>query len=182
MKTVSGKNGDGFSRRRFLANTSVLGAASLLGLPRTAAAEPAPETTRLRIVKAPAICLVPEYLAEDLLRLEGFSEVEYVDVEQSGNADQLLPEPCGHFRVCPAATCFHTSMQESRSSRWPARRATSCSPTSACSHPRPQGQARCREHRPGRVGVLLHRRDGGVRGHGSAQGRRVGRTRTASTA
>ena len=26
----------------------------------------------------PAICLAPQYLAEELLRLEGFSQVEYV--------------------------------------------------------------------------------------------------------
>jgi NitT/TauT family transport system substrate-binding protein len=68
---------NGFGRRRFLANTSALGAASLLGLPRTAASEPPLETRRIRLVHDPAICLAPQYLAEDLLRLEGFSEVEY---------------------------------------------------------------------------------------------------------
>ena len=62
----------------FLANTSALGAGSLLGLPRTAASEPPLETRRIRLVHAPAICLAPQYLAEDLLRLEGFSDVEYV--------------------------------------------------------------------------------------------------------
>ena len=44
---------------------------------------------------APTICLSPQYLAEDLLRLEGFSEVEYVEAAKmsaaelvaSGNAD-----------------------------------------------------------------------------------------------
>lgn len=68
----------GFSRREFLAGTSTLGAATLLGLPRTAAAEPPPETRKIRLVDSPAICRAPEYLAEELLRLEGFSEVEYV--------------------------------------------------------------------------------------------------------
>jgi NitT/TauT family transport system substrate-binding protein len=91
MKTMTDMSGDGCSRRRFLANISALGATSLFGLPRTAAAEPPPETRRLRIVKTPVICLAPEYVAEELLRLEGFSEVEYVPVEQSGDADQLLP-------------------------------------------------------------------------------------------
>ena len=90
MNTVNDKSPDGFSRRRFLANTSALGAASFLGLPRTAAAEPPPETTRLRLVKVPVICLSPEYLAEELLRLEGFSEVEYVEIEQNTAADLLL--------------------------------------------------------------------------------------------
>jgi NitT/TauT family transport system substrate-binding protein len=70
--------GNGFSRRELLAGTSMLGAATLLGLPRTAGAEPPPEIQKIRLVHAPAICLAPQYLAEELLRLEGFSEVEYV--------------------------------------------------------------------------------------------------------
>ncbi len=84
MNTVGENNGGGISRRRFLANTSALGAAaSFLGLLRTAAAEPPPETTKIRLVKTPVICLAPLYLAEELLRLEGFSEVEYVDQDSS---------------------------------------------------------------------------------------------------
>jgi NitT/TauT family transport system substrate-binding protein len=68
----------GFSRREFLAGTSMLGAATVLGLPRIAAAEPPPEIQKIRLVHSPAICLAPQYLAEELLRLEGFSEIEYV--------------------------------------------------------------------------------------------------------
>jgi len=68
----------GFSRREFLAGTSMLGAATLLGLPQTAAAEPPPEVTKIRLVVNGAICLAPQYMAEELLRLEGFSQVEYV--------------------------------------------------------------------------------------------------------
>jgi NitT/TauT family transport system substrate-binding protein len=79
MNTARDKSGHRCSRRRFLANMSVFGAASFLGLPRTAAAEPPPETTSIRLVHAPAICLAPQYLAEELLHLEGFSEVTYVD-------------------------------------------------------------------------------------------------------
>ena len=78
----------GFSRREFLASTSMLGAATLLGLPRTATAEPPPETTRIRLPHAPAICLAPQYLAEELLRIEGFSQIEYV-------YDEKVPEPYG---------------------------------------------------------------------------------------
>ena len=89
MRTVNDKRGDGLSRRRFLASTSALGAASLLGLPWLAVAEPPPEIQKIRLVKIPAICLAPEYLAEDLLRLEGFSEIEYVEIEQN-TAPELL--------------------------------------------------------------------------------------------
>lgn len=67
------------SRRRFLRQTSVLGAASFLGLPNESRADPPPEVRKIRLVHAPAICFAPQYLAEELLRLEGFTEVEYVD-------------------------------------------------------------------------------------------------------
>ena len=64
MKIVSHESDGGFGRRRFLASTSLLSAAALLGLPRTGEAEPPPETTRLRLMSAPPICLAPQYLAE----------------------------------------------------------------------------------------------------------------------
>jgi NitT/TauT family transport system substrate-binding protein len=73
-----------FSRRRFLAGASALGAASLLPAPRAIPAEPPSETTKVRLVAAPVICTAPARLAEDLLRLEGFTEIEYVNVAQPG--------------------------------------------------------------------------------------------------
>lgn len=73
----------GFNRREFLAGTSILGAATLLGLPRTAAAAPPPETKKIRLVKIPAICLAPEYLAEEFLLMEGFTDVEYVEMDRT---------------------------------------------------------------------------------------------------
>ena len=66
------------SRRTFLQQTSALGAASLFGFPGPAAAEPPPEITKLRLVAIPAICFAPKYIAEPLLRAEGFTEIEYV--------------------------------------------------------------------------------------------------------
>jgi NitT/TauT family transport system substrate-binding protein len=83
MKTMRNKSGEGYSRRMFLAKTSALGAAALLGLRTAVAAEPPPEVKKIRLVHAPAICLSPQYLAEELLRLEGFSEIEYVDQPMS---------------------------------------------------------------------------------------------------
>jgi NitT/TauT family transport system substrate-binding protein len=65
-------------RRAFLARASLLGAAALAGFPRPALAEPPPEVTRIRLVRVPALCFAPQYVAEELLRLEGFTEVEYV--------------------------------------------------------------------------------------------------------
>jgi NitT/TauT family transport system substrate-binding protein len=66
------------SRRDFLARTSsIIAAGALGGYARIAAAEPPPEVTRLRLVHAPSICLAPQYIAEELLRLEGFRDIKY---------------------------------------------------------------------------------------------------------
>src|SRR5205807_7120760 len=74
-----------WSRRQFLGGLTLAGTAGLLGLPPgPVAAEPPPETTRLRLVRRPAICVAPEYVAEELLQGEGFTEVQYVTKEDSG--------------------------------------------------------------------------------------------------
>ena len=75
-----------FSRRKFISGTTALGAASLLCLPRPAAAEPPPEITRIRLVDVPLLCIAPQYLAEELLRAEGFSSIEYVKAESAPHA------------------------------------------------------------------------------------------------
>jgi NitT/TauT family transport system substrate-binding protein len=80
MSTLSDQSGSRITRRRFLASAPALGAACLLPVPRLAGAEPPPETTRIRLTEDPAICLAPQYLAEELLRLEGFSQIEYAKV------------------------------------------------------------------------------------------------------
>jgi NitT/TauT family transport system substrate-binding protein len=79
-----------FNRRRFLSSTTALGAASILGWPDISQAEPPPETRKIRLVRIPAICIAPEYLAEELLRLEGFTEVEYVEMDRSGAEEMLF--------------------------------------------------------------------------------------------
>jgi NitT/TauT family transport system substrate-binding protein len=66
-------------RRRFFARASALGGAAFLGLHASArAADPPPETRKIRLLHVPAICHAPQYLAEELLHLEGITEVEYV--------------------------------------------------------------------------------------------------------
>ena len=69
-----------FTRRDFLSSTTALGAASFLGWPDISRAEPPPETTRFRIAHGPFICYAPQFLAEEFLRMEGFTEIEYVPV------------------------------------------------------------------------------------------------------
>jgi NitT/TauT family transport system substrate-binding protein len=74
------------SRRRFLRQVGIAGATGLGGLgiaglggeARSLAAEPPPEITTVTLEKdPPAICIAPEYVAEDLLRAEGFTDIRY---------------------------------------------------------------------------------------------------------
>lgn len=41
------------------------------------AAEPPPEVTTIRLEKATITCLAPQYVAEELLRAEGFTDIQY---------------------------------------------------------------------------------------------------------
>ena len=67
------------TRRRLLLRAMGFGAAGLLGVnDRAFGTGGSLETTRIRITHAPSICTAPQYLAEELLRLEGFTEVEYL--------------------------------------------------------------------------------------------------------
>ena len=70
-----------WGRREFVRGLGALAAsAGLLGFdPKLAAAEPPPETTRLRLLQAPVTCLAPQYVAQDLLYGEGFTDVRYVN-------------------------------------------------------------------------------------------------------
>jgi NitT/TauT family transport system substrate-binding protein len=53
------------------------------------AAEPPPETTRIRLNRYPfdVACVAPQWVAEELLRAEGFKEIEYVSIK--GDADEM---------------------------------------------------------------------------------------------
>ena len=68
------------TRRRLLATLSCATAASAFVGARISAQEAPPETTTIRLAKVPGICIAPQYIAEDLLRIEGFSEIRYLDV------------------------------------------------------------------------------------------------------
>jgi NitT/TauT family transport system substrate-binding protein len=67
------------TRRQFLTRLSLTSAVGLLGARPALAAEAALETTSVRITKNPGICYAPEYVAEELLRDEGFTDIRYVD-------------------------------------------------------------------------------------------------------
>lgn len=80
---------DRLTRRQFLRSAVGLGlSAAGLGLlagcsdPRAAsvAREPQLETTTLRLQRAPGLCIAPTYVAEDLLKAEGFTDLQWVQL------------------------------------------------------------------------------------------------------
>jgi len=78
---MTNRTSDGWSRRDFLRGLALTGTAAALGLrpePGMAAVEPPPETMRLRIQNNGSACWAPMYVAEPLLREEGFTDVQYV--------------------------------------------------------------------------------------------------------
>lgn len=80
-----------WSRRDFLTGMSLTGTAALLGLPAAPArAEPPPETPRIRIHDAPITCFAPVYVAGELLKAEGFTDVQYVKTDLNAGPDVAL--------------------------------------------------------------------------------------------
>ncbi len=71
------------SRRRFLAGLSLASAAALVGAPKSLHAETPPETTTVRFARGNSLCMLPQFVAEDLLRAEGFTDIRYVDMGPS---------------------------------------------------------------------------------------------------
>jgi NitT/TauT family transport system substrate-binding protein len=87
------------SRRDFLASASWAATAGVLGTRGSLADDRPPETTTIRLVRTSGICVAPIYIAEELLRAEGFADIRYVsapggvasaEVTTRGEADFLL--------------------------------------------------------------------------------------------
>ncbi|HEY7750423.1 MAG TPA: ABC transporter substrate-binding protein [Aestuariivirgaceae bacterium] len=67
------------NRRDFLTCLSAAGAIGFFNVRHSnAAGEQPPETTTVRLSAIPSACAAPLYLAEDLLREEGFTDIQYV--------------------------------------------------------------------------------------------------------
>src|SRR2546423_7286663 len=77
------------TRRCFLTTLSLTGAASLFRAPRVMAAEGPLETNSVRLMRIPVICIAPQYIAEELLRAEGFTDIRYIEASQPGTAEAV---------------------------------------------------------------------------------------------
>ena len=67
------------TRRRFLGNAALVGVAGLLPPLGARAAEPSPETTKIKLPRASAICTIPQMITEQVLQAEGFTDIRFVD-------------------------------------------------------------------------------------------------------
>jgi NitT/TauT family transport system substrate-binding protein len=91
------------TRRRFLTTLSMAGAASLVRAPQGLAAEGVLETTAIRLAKIPGICIAPQYVAEELLRDEGFTDVRYVAVSTGVGQSEAIANGTVDFSLNFAA-------------------------------------------------------------------------------
>jgi NitT/TauT family transport system substrate-binding protein len=98
---MSTQRDGGWSRREFLSKAALAGGEVFLGLrSELAAAEPPPETTRIRLIhRTDLICIAPQYLAEELLRAEGFTEVQYVQTTGASGAEKALASGEAHLSM-----------------------------------------------------------------------------------
>jgi NitT/TauT family transport system substrate-binding protein len=85
------------SRRDFLASASMAAAAGVLGAQGALAAEPPPEVTTIRLRHDPSICAAPLFDADDLLREEGFTDVQYVVTRSGPPVVQAIADGDIHF-------------------------------------------------------------------------------------
>ena len=92
------------TRRDFLVSTSLAAAAGVLGARASLADEGPPETTTIRLAYYPNNCLVPLLVAEDLLRVEGFTDIRYVSEPESFTFPQLVARGDVHFANSFAGT------------------------------------------------------------------------------
>jgi NitT/TauT family transport system substrate-binding protein len=78
------------NRRRFLTTLSAAGVSGLIGTCTSLAQDGPPETTTIRLARIPSICRAPQYMTEDLLRSEGFTDVNYVAWQQPSEATEAV--------------------------------------------------------------------------------------------
>ena len=78
------------TRRHFLASLSLAGAGGLTHGARCFSAEGNLETTSVRLMRIPAICHAPQFVAEELLHAEGFTDIRFVDAPSSAEINEAI--------------------------------------------------------------------------------------------
>jgi NitT/TauT family transport system substrate-binding protein len=85
------------TRRGFLGGIAAAGAAGLLRAKRAEAEDGPLETTAVRL-QTPGLCVAPVYIAEHMLRAEGFTDIRYDDTSEIG---AIAPVALGSVDFAP---------------------------------------------------------------------------------
>ena len=85
------------TRRCFLGGITAAGTAGFVRVRGVAAAEGGLEPTTVRLLKSPGICRAPQYIAEALLRAEGFSDIRHVERDSSNEFNKALAQNDADF-------------------------------------------------------------------------------------
>src|SRR6185503_11959633 len=79
-----------WDRRAFVKGLASMASAGLLGLePARVRAEPPPETNSITLVDDGTICIAPVFVAEALLKCEGFTDVRYIRIENGTQTQHI---------------------------------------------------------------------------------------------
>src|SRR5262249_37592395 len=88
------------TRREFVTALTAAGASGALGLDaQSVAADAPPEIRKIRLVRIPGICIAPQYVAEDLLRTEGFTDVSYIETTAGMEASKAIAVGDADFTI-----------------------------------------------------------------------------------
>ncbi|MEQ1949857.1 ABC transporter substrate-binding protein [Mesorhizobium sp. CN2-181] len=89
------------SRRRFLAGAAMVGAAGIVGLPKPLHAEPPLETTTVRLPRwiGGAYCWAGAYIAGELMRADGLTDVRFVEADKSVDQSEWIARGETDFSV-----------------------------------------------------------------------------------
>lgn len=91
--------GVALSRRGFMRAFAFTAAAGLVSGRRGNTAEERLETTAVRLVQDPSSCLAPQYVAEDLLRTEGFTDISFVEVLSDAQDQETIARGKADFAL-----------------------------------------------------------------------------------
>jgi NitT/TauT family transport system substrate-binding protein len=89
------------TRRRFLAGAAMASAVGIVGLPKSLHAEPPLETTTVRLPRwvGRSYCWAGAYIAGELMRAEGFTDVRYVEADKSVDQSEWIARGETDFSV-----------------------------------------------------------------------------------
>lgn len=83
------------NRRAVIGGFAAAGAGALALRPDDGIADAPPETTTIRLIRDrafPVLCYAPQYVAEQFLAMEGFTDIQYVSLDDDGSYAATLYE------------------------------------------------------------------------------------------